>query len=53
MCGSKFYHEDRKLIFHVRRGMEICRLVLYDLGIFQVRLDVQSLEKLESVPIFC
>ena len=35
------------------RGMEICRLVLYDLGIFQVRLDVQSLEKLESSPIFC
>ena len=50
---SSFYDGDRKLILHVRRGMEICRLVLYDLGFFHVRLDVQSLEKLESLPIFC
>ena len=49
---SNFYHGDRKLTLHVRRGREICRVVLYDLGIFQVRLDVQSLEKLRSEPIF-
>ena len=46
------------LIFHVLRGREICRLVLYDLDIFQVPLGVQSLEKLENffnypfVPLF-
>ena len=43
MCGNYFYYGDRKLIFHVLHGMEICRLVLYDLGIFQVRLDVQNI----------
>ena len=48
-----FLNRDRKLFFHVRLGKEICRLVSYDLGIFQVRLAVQSLEKLESLPIFC
>ena len=35
------------IIFHVRRGMEICRLVLYDLGIFQVRLDVRVRKNLK------
>ena len=45
---SSFYHGDRKLIFHVLREREIGHLVLYDLGVFQVRLDVRNLEKLES-----
>ena len=49
---SIFYLGDHKVIVHVRRGMGICHLVLYDLGIFQVPLDVQSLEKLENLPIF-
>ena len=56
---SILYHRDRKLIYHVLRGREICRLVLYDLGIFQVWFDVRlSLEKLEGctnflvVPLF-
>ena len=49
---SIFYLGDHKLIVHVRHGMGICHLVLYDLGIFQVPLDVQSLEKLENLPIF-
>ena len=42
---SNFYHGDRKLIFHVLREMEICYLISYDLGIFQVQLDVLSLKK--------
>ena len=46
---SIFYHGDRKLIFHVRHGMEFCRLVLYELGTFQVRLDVQNLGKFEKL----
>ena len=50
---SNFYHGDRKLIFHVLREMEIFYLVLYDVGIFQVQLDVLSLEKLESLIVFC
>ena len=50
---SNFYHGDRKLIFHVLREMAICYLVLYDLGIFQVQLDVLSLEKLEKLRKFC
>ena len=41
------------LIFHVLRERGICYLVLYDLGIFQVRLDVLSLEKLEISLVFC
>ena len=48
---SKFYHGDRKLIFHVRCKLEIFYLVFYDLGIFQVQLDVLSLEKL-VLPLF-
>ena len=45
-CGvvSNFNHGDHKLVVFVRRGMGICHLVLYDLGIFQGPLDVQSLE---------
>ena len=52
---SKFYHGYHKLIVHVRRGTGFYRLILYDLGIFQVLLDVQSLEKLKKLPIlsFC
>ena len=49
---SNFDHEGHKIIFHVLRGREICHLFLYDLGIFQVRLDVLGLEKLECLPIF-
>ena len=40
-------------IFHVRREMEFCRLILYGLIIFQVQPDVLSLGKLDSLPIFC
>ena len=36
------------LIFQVLRERGICYLVFNDLGIFQVRLDVLSLEKLEN-----
>ena len=50
---SHFYHGDRTLIFHVLREMEIFYLVLYDRGIFQVQLDVRSLEKLGSLLVFC
>ena len=49
---SNFCHGDRKLIFHVLRGRGICRLVLYGLRIFQVRIDVLGQKKLEIVPIF-
>ena len=45
---SNFCHGDRKLIFHVHPRRENCHLVLYELGIFQVRLDVRNLEKLKS-----
>ena len=37
------------LIFHVLRERGIWYLVLYDLGIFQVRLDVLILEKFENL----
>ena len=47
------YHEDRMLIFHVLHEREILYLVVYDLGVFQVRLDVPSLEKHENLQIFC
>ena len=50
---SNFYHGDHKLIFHVLREMEICYLIFYYLGVFQVQLDVLSLEKLESLLVFC
>ena len=40
------------LIVHVCRGTGIYRLILNDLGILQVPLNVQSLEKLENVQIF-
>ena len=36
----------------MRRGIGICHLTLYDLGIFQVPLGVQSLEKLEKSFVF-
>ena len=36
----------------MRRGMDTYGLVLYDLGISQVLLDMQSLKKLENLPIF-
>ena len=49
---SNFYHEDHKLIVHVRHGTGIYRLILFDLDIFQVLLGVQSLKKLENLPIF-
>ena len=45
---SNVYHGNPKIIFLVLRGKEICDLVLYNLGIFDVRLDVGSLEKLEN-----
>ena len=48
MCGIQYWYGDCKLIFHVLRGRKIRPLVLYDLGIFQVRFDVRNLEKLES-----
>ena len=32
--------------------MDICHLILYELGIFDDPLDVQSLEKLEILLIF-
>ena len=35
----------------VRHGTDIYRLILCDLGIFQVLSDVQSLEIIESIPI--
>ena len=53
MYGIQFYHRDRKLIFHVLREMEICYLILYNHGIFQVQLDVLSLEKVGSLLVFC
>ena len=48
-----FYHGDRKLSFHVVREMEICYLVFNDLGIYQVQLDVLSLEELENLLACC
>ena len=33
------------LIFHVRCGTGIYRSILHDLGIFQILLDEQKLEK--------
>ena len=50
---SNFNHEDRMLIFHVLHKKETLYLVVYDLSVFQVRLDVLSLEKLESFQVFC
>ena len=50
---SNFYHEDQMLIFHVLRERGIWYLVLYDLGIFQVRLGMRNLEKLENLLVFC
>ena len=52
MSGIQFFHEDHNLIVHVRCGMDNCLLILNDFGIFQVPLDVQSLEKFENVPFF-
>ena len=51
MCGIQYYHGDHKLVVHVRRGKGICHLILYMFGIFRVPLDVQSLEKLEILPL--
>ena len=48
---SNFYQGDHKLIVHVRSGTSIYCLILYDLGILQVLLGVQSLEKLEYFSI--
>ena len=45
---SNFYYGDHKSIVDVHRGTGICHLFFYDLGIFQVQLDLQSLEKLEN-----
>ena len=36
------------MISHVLREMKICYPVLSDLGVFQVQLDVLSLEKSEK-----
>ena len=41
------------LIFHVLRERGNCYLVLYDLGILQVRLDGLSLQKLENLQVSC
>ena len=50
---SIFHHGDYKLIIHVLRQREIWYLVLSDLGIFQVQIDVLSLEKLGNLLVFC
>ena len=50
---SKFYHEDCMLVFSVLHGKKIWYLVVCDLGVFQVRLDVLRLEKLENLQVFC
>ena len=50
---SNFSQEDRVLIFHVVHERDVLYLVVYDLGFFQVRLDVLSLEKLENLQVFC
>ena len=47
-----FYRVGHTLIVRVRRGTDIYCLILYDIGIFHVLLDVQSLEKLENLTIF-
>ena len=49
---SNFCHEDHNLIVHVRRGIDICLLILCDFVFFQVPLNVQSLEKIENLPFF-
>ena len=41
------------LIFHGLDGKQNLCPVVYDLGVFQVRLDVLSLEKLENLEVFC
>ena len=41
---SNFYHEGRMLIFRVLHREEILYLVVWYLGVFQVRLDVLHLE---------
>ena len=49
---SNFYREGRMLNFHVLNGREILYLVVYDLGVFQVWLDVLSLEKFKNFTSF-
>ena len=50
---SNVYHEDRMLIFRLLHGRGILYLVSYDLGVFQVLLDVLHLEKFENLQVFC
>ena len=49
---SNVCHRDHKLIFRVLHEREILYLVVYDFGVFQVRLDALSLEKLEKLQVF-
>ena len=46
---SNVYHGDHRLIFRMLHEGEILYLVVYDLGVFQFRLDVLSLEKLKNL----
>ena len=50
---SNFYHEDCMSSFRVLHGRGIWCLVLCDLGVFQARLDVLRLGKLEKLQVFC
>ena len=52
MCAIQFFRGYHKLIVRVRRDTSFYCLILFDLGIFQVLLYVQKLEKLENLPIF-
>ena len=50
---SSVYRACHRLIVRVRRYMGTFYPILYDLGIFQVQLDVLSLEKLANLLVFC
>ena len=45
--ASNFYHENHKLIVHVRCGAVVHCLILYDLGIFQVCLECKVWKNLK------
>ena len=50
---SSAYRVCHKFFFRVRHCMGIFHLVLYVLDIFQVLLDVQNRQRLETILIFC
>ena len=50
---SNVYHQVHMLFFRVLHEREILCLIVYDLGVFQVRLDVLSLERLENLQVSC